>query len=283
MASASRTYLQQFSDIEKMYWHDVRQHSPLSRAEEKVLVKQVRAGENGALDRLVEANLRFVVKIAKDYSGKGLTLLELVSEGNLGLIEAAKRFDERYGCKFITYAVWWIRQHIFKALSRQKHAVPHPTNHMSDLKKIEYQTARLGQTLGRTPTLKESTAAADMSIERGIRAMQVRKRDMHLDQPLFADEEKTALPQVLVEDKAPDRELEERRLATQVNQSLKQLSAREQQVLRCYFGLEGCQPITLESIGKSLGLTRERIRQIRDRALQKLRGCLWRVLERFFR
>ena len=272
MAGSSHTYLQQFSEIEKMYWRDVRRHAPLSRSEEEALVQRIRAGEEGALEQLVEANLRFVVKIAKDYSGKGLSLLELVSEGNLGLIEAARRFDEGYGCKFITYAVWWIRQHILKALGRQRHTVPHPANHLNDLKKIERQGDRLSQTLGRVPTLTEAATAAEISPARGQRALQARRRDMRLDRPLFEDEEKTALPQALVDRNLPDRQLEETTLAGQVERGLETLNTRERQVLRWYFGLGGCQPITLESIGDSLGLTRERIRQIRDRALQKLRG-----------
>lgn len=284
MSEAVRdTYFRNHTDSEKLYWRDVRRHVPLTRDQEQALIGRIRAGEEAALERLVTANLRFVVKVAKEYSGKGMSLLELVSEGNLGLIEAARRFDDKRGCKFITYAVWWIRQHMLKALSRQRRVVRHPMNHTGDLKEIERSSEQLSQDLGRKPRLEEVAAEADMGLDRALRALELKRRDFYLDRPLFAGEEKTALPQLLATDDAIDEAFDKDQLQAEVERGLRLLHPRERRVIRWYFGLGHCEPMTLERIGEFFGLTRERVRQIRDRGLEKLREHCGPVLVDFSR
>lgn len=260
------------SDSVAAYWRDIQHFQPLTKKREGELVKLARKGNVGAMHELVAANLRFVVSIAKDYSGYGLSFNELISEGNVGLIEAVKRFDETRGFKFITYAVWWIRQGILKALAEQSKAARPPMSQVNDLQKVEKRGGRLTQKLGREPTLEEIADNAEISFERARNAMEVGQRDVSFDTPIYAGEEDTLLS-VYVDDEATlDEDFDRSQLHETLNDCLQILDDREHQIIRSYFGMEGQTEMTLEKIGETLGLTRERVRQLRDRALQKMRA-----------
>ena len=259
------------SDSVSVYWRDIQNYQPLTKKQEGELVKQARMGHVEAMHELVAANLRFVVSIAKDYSGYGLSFNELISEGNVGLIEAVKRFDETRGFKFITYAVWWIRQGILKALAEQSKAARPPMSQVNDLQKVEKRAGGLTQKLGREPTLEEIAESADISLDRARNALEVGQRDVSFDTPIYAGEEDTLLS-VYVEDcTILDEDFDRDQLNQTLHNCLQILDAREHQIIRSYFGMEGQTPMTLEKIGATLGLTRERVRQLRDRALQKMR------------
>jgi RNA polymerase primary sigma factor len=260
------------ADLEKAYWRDIENYAPLCREEEAELVRRARHGDDEARQQLITANLRFVVSVAKEYTGCGLSLVELISEGNLGLLEAVQRFDETRGFKFITYAVWWIRQAILKALSRRKKTVRPPVNQINDLKKVEQEVGSLTQQLGRVPTLEEVAESAHISMERARKAVEAGKGDVHLDTPIYLGEEKTFLSRFADEDRSLEESFEQHLLTETVDHCLEGLDERERRIIRWYFGLGGLEPMTLEKIGDALDLTRERIRQLRDRALDKLRA-----------
>ncbi|MFA6110242.1 MAG: RNA polymerase sigma factor RpoD/SigA [Candidatus Latescibacterota bacterium] len=255
-----------------VYWRDIQHFQPLSRAKETELVARARAGDEEAFHALVNANLRFVVRVAKEYTHCGLSFTELVSEGNHGLIEAVSRFDETLGYKFITYAVWWIRQAILKALAQQGKAARPPMSQVNDLQKVERQAAALGQKLGRSPTLAELATGAEMTEERVRHAVEVGQRDLSFDAPVYLDDDESLLSVFPVEEVGADEKLDRAELAAALHRSLEALDSREQRIVRAYYGLDSRQPMTLEQIGATLGLTRERIRQLRDRALQKIRA-----------
>ena len=260
------------SDPVESYWHDIRDFHPLSRKQEAELVQRAREGDRSASDALVTANLRFVVSVAKKYNNYGMTFLELIAEGNYGLLEAVKRFDETRGFKFITYAVWWIRQAILKALAEQSRAARPPMSQVNDLQKVEKLSAGLTQKLGRAPTLEEIAAAADISYERTRNAIELNQNDMSLDAPLTNSEgEDTMLAVMANEGPGFEESYDCAALYQALHKSLDSLDDREQLILRSYFGLEGLDPMTLEQIGEILGLTRERVRQLRDRALERVR------------
>lgn len=259
------------SDAMESYWRDIQHYQPLSRKKEFELVKQARAGDEEAMHALVNANLRFVVSIAKEYTGYGMSFIELISEGNFGLIEAVRRFDETRGFKFITYAVWWIRQAILKALAEQSKSARPPMSQVNDLQKVEKRTGRLTQKLGRTPTLEEIAESAEISLTRTRNALELGQRDLSLDAPLYPDEEDSLLSIFTSADSALEEELDRVALFEVLHSCLGILDARERRIIRSYFGLDDQAPMTLEQIGAILGLTRERVRQLRDRALQKIR------------
>lgn len=260
------------ADSMESYWRDIQHYEPLSRQKEIELVKRAKAGDEEAMHALINANLRFVVSIAKEYTGYGLSFIELISEGNYGLIEAVSRFDETRGFKFITYAVWWIRQAILKALAEQSKAARPPMSQINDLQKVEKAANALAQLLGRGPTLEELAESAEISLERARNALEVGQRDLSFDAPLYPDEEDTLLSVFVAEDQAPEEELDRAALQEALDRCLESLEGREQQILRAYFGLGHQAPMTLEQIGTTMGLTRERVRQLRDRALQKIRA-----------
>jgi len=260
------------SDSVESYWRDIKHYEPLSREQEIELVKRAKADDDQAMHALVNANLRFVVSIAKEYTGYGLSFIELISEGNFGLIEAVRRFDETRGFKFITYAVWWIRQAILKALAEQSKAARPPMSQINDLQKVEKMAGALTQKLGRDPTLEEIAENAGISLERTRNALELGQRDLSFDAPLYPDEEDSLLSVFTTEASAPEEDLERTLLFEALHDSLEVLDRREQQIIRAYFGLDDQEPMTLEQIGAILGLTRERVRQLRDRALQKIRG-----------
>ena len=260
------------SDLLKIYWRDIGSCEPLSREKEVELVKLIKAGDQEAMQRLVAANLRFVVSVAREYTGSGLPLIELISEGNMGLIEAVPRFDETRGLKFITYAVWWIRQAIFKALDRTSKDVRPPVNHVYDLKKVERQAVALSQKLGRDPTFEEIVESTGIGPDRVQNALAVSRREISLDLPAYPNEEETLMSAFPTADIDVEEEFERAALAETLQSCLAVLDEREHQIVCSYFGMEGREPMSLEKIGTALGLTRERIRQLRDRALDKMRA-----------
>ena len=258
-------------DAVELYWRDIKDAEPLSRQEEVRLFQLAKAGDEAARQQIIEANLRFVVSVARTYKEYGLSLVELISEGNVGLMEAVRRFDETRGFKFITYAVWWIKQAILKALAEHGKIARPPMSQINDLQKLEKETSALSQTLGRNPTHREIGERVDISAERTRNALLVSQRDLSFDAPAYPNEEtplQAVFPAELmgIDDCLEDTEMRER-----IGRCLEVLEERELYIVRCYFGLGDEQPMTLEEIGDSLGITRERVRQLRNRALDKLR------------
>jgi len=271
------------ADLLESYCRDIQHYPPLSREEEIELSRRARNGDEQARQQLVTANLRFVVSIAHEYTGRGLSLMELISEGNMGLLEAVRRFDETRGFKFITYAVWWIRQAILKALSGPRKAARPPMSRFYDLQKVEKQVDRLLQQLGRTPTLEEIAEGAGLSVERVRQAFAMAQPDVSFEAPLFPEAEETLLSVFASEENPVEEGLEKTMRAETLHQCLQILDAREHQILCGYFGLGDQPPMTLAQIGTGVGLTRERVRQLRDRALEKMRtkyGPLLREVSR---
>ncbi|MEW6755756.1 MAG: RNA polymerase sigma factor RpoD/SigA [Candidatus Latescibacterota bacterium] len=259
-------------DPTELYWRDIKDAEPLSREREVELFARAREGDVAARHELVMANLRFVVSVAREYKDYGLTLIELISEGNIGLMEAIRRFDETRGFKFITYAVWWIRQAILKALAQQGKIARPPMSQINDLQKIEKEASQLAQQLGRAPTYDEVAASVDISAERTRNAMEVGQSDVSLDAPAYADEEAPLHTVFCSDQEGIDERYEKEQMRRAVQACLGVLSEREHQILRYYFGLDDTQPKTLEEIGDAMGITRERVRQLRNRALDKMRS-----------
>lgn len=259
------------TDAAELYWREIKDNEPLSREREVELFTRLRGGDEGARQRIIEANLRFVVSVARDYKDYGLTLGELISEGNVGLLEAVKRFDETRGFKFITYAVWWIRQAILKALALQGRVARPPMSQINDLQKIEREAGQLAQSLGRSPTRAEIAERVDISAERTRNALDVGQHDLSLDAPAYPDEAAPLLSVYAAPETGADARFEEAEMRDRLSSCLGQLDEREGEIVRAYFGLGGSEPMTLEEIGDCLGVTRERVRQLRNRALTKLR------------
>ena len=255
-----------------LYWRDIKDAEPLSREKEVEFFQLAEAGNEKARQALVLANLRFVVSVARDYKDYGLSLIELISEGNVGLMEAVKRFDETRGFKFITYAVWWIRQAILKALAEQGKIARPPMSQINDLQKVEKESGFLAQQLGRVPTFEEIADRVDISVERTRNAFEVSQQDVSLDAPAFPDEE-TSLVQVFDSNEASiDERFVDSEMRETVTACLGVLDDREYQIVRAYFGLDNNEPQTLEEIGDAMGVTRERVRQLRNRALEKMKA-----------
>ena len=260
------------ADVIEAYWKDIENFHPLSRAEETALVRRARSGDESAAHALVTANLRFVVSIAKRYTNYGLSFIELISEGNFGLLEAVKRFDETRGFKFITYAVWWIRQAILKALAEHSKAARPPMSQVNDLQKVERVAASLTQRLGRPPTPEELAVGAEISLDRIQNALELSRKDVSLDAPVYADDDESMQAVFASDGDSFDDVLDRETLNATLRRCLDILDDREDLILRSYYGLEYDRPMTLEQIGQTLGLTRERVRQLRDRALKKVRS-----------
>jgi RNA polymerase primary sigma factor len=254
------------------YLRDISAYPLISREDEARLAVEIRAGDEEATNKLVRANLRFVVSVAKKYQNQGVSLSDLINEGNLGLMRAAKRFDETKGIKFISYAVWWIRQAILQALAEQSRIVRVPLNRAGDLHRIGKRAATLLQDLGREPTYLEIADGLGISEEEVSRTMAISHISLSLDAPMTPGEDNSLIDHLADTNRLlPDEEAFEKALIECVQQSLLILKPREGRVLRMYFGLDGDEPMTLEVIGEVLGVTRERVRQIKDRALLKLR------------
>jgi RNA polymerase primary sigma factor len=256
-----------------LYLHEINRTPLLTREEERDLARRIRAGEKAALDRLVQANLRFVVSIAKQYANQGLSLEDLINEGNLGLIKAAHRFDEERGFKFISYAVWWIRQAMLQALAEHSRIVRLPLNRAGTLYRIGKVSRQLDQELGRAPSPDEIAARLKISPQEVEDTMVIANTHVSLDDPYSTDKDDTALVDYLTDEaqSAPDEETYASALSDDLERALGTLSERERRILVLYFGLGGDEPMTLEDIGKKLSLTRERIRQIKEKAIQRLR------------
>ena len=246
---------------------------PLLTAEEEIkLTQQIKKGDEAALEKLTRANLLFVVSVAKKYQNRGLSFSDLINEGNLGLIRAATRFDETRGFKFISYAVWWIRQAILQALADHTRIVRLPLNRVNDLTKIGKASASLEQKLEREPSPDEIARQLDMDDADVAHTLKISGRHLSMDSP-FRDSEANSLLDVIENDHqpAPDAELISESLKVEIEQILSTLTKREAEILRLYFGLGQEHPQTLEMIGERFNLTRERIRQIKEKAIRRLR------------
>jgi RNA polymerase primary sigma factor len=265
------------------YLRDVSRHELLTPEEEIALGRLAREGDEDAIQRLVRANLRFVISVAKKYQNRGVSLIDLIQEGNVGLVTAAKKFDVDQGVKFISYAVWWIRQAILAALANQGRAVRVPLNRASDLARIFRERERLKQELGRDPSVNEVADAASLTPEVVTYLQTLNAAEIRLDAPI-GDSEDSQLVERFMFDEAdrPEEEVEDRLLTEHIDRALDTLTPRDAYVVRLYFGLDGGREHTLEEIGNMLGVTRERVRQLRDRALKRLReGDLGTALESF--
>ena len=256
---------------------------PLSREAEMALAKDIRRGNAEALDKLVQANLKFVVSIAKSYQGQGLALSDLISEGNVGLIKAARRFDETRGNKFISYAVWWVRQAILQALTEQARLVRLPLNRLTKLHQINHTTEALQKKLGREPSMKELAKALKLDEKQLAEFIQHQIREVSLDQTSGGEENDNLLNFMPSQEFASSEEvLSEESLQRDINDLLAKLDDRTAEIIRRYFGLNGHRPHSLEMLGHHFKLTRERVRQIKKSALQKLqRSSQARALQEY--
>jgi RNA polymerase primary sigma factor len=254
------------------YLREINSIPLLAPQEEVDLARKIRRGDHKALEKLTLANLRFVVSVAKQYQNQGLSLADIINEGNLGLIKAATRFDESRGFKFISYAVWWIRQSILQALAEQSRIVRIPLNRVGTMNKIDRMMSKLSQCYEREPTETELADVLHIGMHELLDLLRNTGKPISLDSPLD-DEEDSKLIDILVSADAvgPDQQLLGESLDVDINRSLKSLEDREAQVIRMYFGLCGDRPLTLEEIGAKLTLTRERVRQIKEKALRRLR------------
>jgi len=253
------------------YLQEIGKEELISVEEEVELAQRIKKGDQEALEKLTKANLRFVVSVAKQYQNQGLSLPDLINEGNLGLIKAAEKFDETRGFKFISYAVWWIRQSILQALAEQSRIVRLPLNQVGSLNKINKAFARFEQEHERTPSAEELANELELPKEKVTDTLRVAGRHISVDAP-FADGEDNSLLDVLVNTDSPnaDRGLINESLATEVERALEILTERERDIIRYFFGI-GCSEMTREEIGEKFDLTRERVRQIKEKAIRKLR------------
>lgn len=256
-----------------MYLQDIGRVELITADEEVVLAQKIKQGDQRALDKLVKANLRFVVSVSKQYQNQGLSLPDLINEGNMGLIKAAQRFDETRGFKFISYAVWWIRQSILQALAEQSRIVRLPLNKIGAINKINKTAAKLEQELEREPIAEEISEILDI-LPADIRdTMRNQGRHMSMDAPIGTMEDSGSMYD-LMENKheaAPDNELIIESLRDEINRALMALTAREADVVRLYYGLSGGHSHSLEEIGEKFELTRERVRQIKEKAVRRLK------------
>ena len=265
------------------YLKEISVYPLIDRAEEVRLAQDIRGGDSAALDKLVRSNLRFVVSVAKRYQNQGVPLSDLINEGNLGLIRAAHKFDETKGIKFISYAVWWIRQAILQTLAEQSRIVRVPLNRAGALHRIGRRSSTLFQELGRPPTAREIASDLEVSEEEVARTLAIGQSHLSLDAPIAAGDDNRLLD-YLPDQYAPGPEDEayERALRQTIEDTMSTLKEREAKILRLYFGLDDQEPMTLEEIGALLGVTRERVRQIKEKALLRLRhASRARFLETF--
>ena len=253
------------------YLQEIGREDLVSPEEEVELAQRIRQGDQVALEKLTRANLRFVVSVAKQYQNQGLSLPDLINEGNLGLIKAAEKFDETRGFKFISYAVWWIRQSILQALAEQSRIVRLPLNQVGSLNKINKALGRFEQENERQPSTQELADMIDIPKDKIDDTLRVSGRHVSMDAP-FVDGEDISLLDVRPNDDSPmaDRGLNKESLSTEVERALQVLTPREREIIKCFFGI-GCQEMTLEEIGENLDLTRERVRQIKEKAIRKLK------------
>lgn len=256
-----------------MYLQDIGRVELITADEEVVLAQKIKMGDQRALDKLVKANLRFVVSVSKQYQNQGLSLPDLINEGNMGLIKAAQRFDETRGFKFISYAVWWIRQSILQALAEQSRIVRLPLNKIGAINKINKTFAKLEQALEREPNADEIGEVLDLLPEDIRETMKNQSRHMSMDAPLGNMEDGGSMYELMENqhEAAPDDELIKESLRNEIDRALTSLTAREADVVRLYYGLSGGHSHSLEEIGEKFELTRERVRQIKEKAVRRLK------------
>ena len=271
MARQSKKYRDEDRSLD-LYLKEIGETPLITATEEVTLAKLIRAGDQGALEKLTKANLRFVVSVAKQYQNQGLSLADLINEGNIGLIKAAKRFDETRGFKFISYAVWWIRQAILQALAEQSRIVRLPLNRVGTLHKIGKVSAALEQELGRDPSADEIATQLSLTEGEVSDTLKISNSHLSLDAP-FSTSEDNSLIDVLEDDNqpSPDEELLRDSLRSEIEKALDTLTPREAEVINLYFGLNHEKALTLEEIGARFNLTRERVRQIKEKAIRRLR------------
>ena len=253
------------------YLSDIAKIPMVTAQEEVILTQKIRQGDQAALERLTTANLRFVVSVAKQYQSSGLSLGDLINEGNLGLVKAAKRFDETKGFKFISYAVWWIRQSILSAIGEQSRMVRLPLNQVGDLSKISKAAAKLEQVYERKATPEELAEDLETTVEKVSNSLANSGKHLSYDTPFSTEEDNTLLDVLQSAEPGTDREMMNESLSIEVSDSLRMLGEKERDVLELFFGLKNQQAHSLEEIGEKYHLTRERVRQIKDRALARLR------------
>ncbi|HZY36639.1 MAG TPA: RNA polymerase sigma factor RpoD/SigA [Mucilaginibacter sp.] len=256
----------------QQYLSDVAKIPMVTAEEEVILTQKIKQGDQAALERLTSANLRFVVSVAKQYESSGLTLGDLINEGNLGLIKAAKRFDETKGFKFISYAVWWIRQSILQAINDHARIVRLPANKVGDLSKISKTSSQLEQHLERAPTPEEVAESMDVPVEKVSGVLASAGRALSVDAPFSAEEENSLLDVLPNTTAATDSGVLAESLSTEVSNGLRMLDQRDQDIIKSFFGLGTGQALSLDEIGEKYHLTRERVRQIKDKALARLRN-----------
>ena len=254
------------------YLADIAKEPMITPDEEVELAQKIKMGDQIALDRLVRANLRFVVSVAKQYQNQGLSLADLINEGNVGLIKAAQRFDETKGFKFISYAVWWIRQAILQAVAEQSRMVRLPLNQVGLLSRVKKTASSLEQLYQRKPTIKEIADELDMPEDKVEAILKINAKEVSMDAPVTNDDDLTFIDTVVPEDNNDaDRVVVSESESAEIKRSLSVLSERERQVIIYYFGLDSNKNYTLEEIGYMMDMTRERVRQVKDKALKKLR------------
>jgi RNA polymerase primary sigma factor len=270
-------------DILDQYLFEVSQTPLLTQPQEIAIARKVRAGDEDAMQELVKRNLRFVISVAKKYQNRGLALTDLIGEGNVGLLTAARKFDPDMGVKFISYAVWWIRQAILASLARQGRSIRVPLNRTADLSRIVRAAETLRQELRREPTPEEIAHSTGLSVDVVQSLSALNTTDVRLDAPLDPEGDRTLIDRFIAQDQGDaEDEAMDRFLSDEIEQALATLPPRDAKVLRLYFGLDGGREHTLEEIGGMLGVTRERVRQLRDRALKRLReGDVGRALASF--
>ena len=253
------------------YLQEIGKEELITVEEEVELAQRIKKGDQAALEKLTRANLRFVVSVAKQYQNQGLSLPDLINEGNLGLIKAAEKFDETRGFKFISYAVWWIRQSILQALAEQSRIVRLPLNQVGSLNKINKAYSKFEQENERKPSPEELAESLDLPADKVADTLRVSGRHVSVDAP-FVDGEDNSLLDVLINNDSPnaDRSLIMESLSKEIHRALATLTERESDIIRLFFGI-GCQEMTLEEIGERFGLTRERVRQIKEKAIRRLR------------
>jgi RNA polymerase primary sigma factor len=253
------------------YLHEIGKVDLITAEEEVILAQKIREGDQAALERLTKTNLRFVVSVAKQYQNQGLTLGDLINEGNLGLIKAAKRFDETKGFKFISYAVWWIRQSILQAIAEQSRIVRLPLNQVGSLSKISKAFSKLEQEFEREPSPEELADTLETTVDKISDTLSNSGRHVSMDAPFVQGEENTLLDVLENDNPNTDSNLIDESLSEEIKRSLSTLTEREREIIVLFFGLSTNHPLSLEEIGEKFNLTRERVRQIKDKALQRLR------------
>lgn len=253
------------------YLQEIGHEELLSTDEEVELAQRIRKGDKRALERLTKANLRFVVSVAKQYQNQGLSLPDLINEGNVGLIKAAEKFDETRGFKFISYAVWWIRQSILQAIAEQSRLVRLPFNQVGSVNKIARELNKFEQEHERKPSVDEIAERVDLPEDKIADAMKANSRHVSMDAPIADGEDSSMIDFLAGDSSNTDKELAIESLKAEVSRILKLLTDKEQKVLRAFFGIDGSPEMTLDEIGEKYNLTRERVRQIKEKALRRLR------------